>query len=61
MSSPCLVAATCGWHWRAENALQEGNVAFLQNHMDLIHVLHERAWRQCRCQLFERIVAVVGP
>lgn len=59
--SACLVAATCGWHWRAEAALEAGNVAFLREQMDVIEVLHLRAWRQCRCQLYERIVAAVSP
>lgn len=59
--TPCLVAATCGWHWRAEDALASGNLTFLRLNLDVIAVLHERAWRQCQCQLYERIVAAVGP
>lgn len=61
MTAPCLVAANCGWHWRAEEALTTGNLTFLREQMEVILVLHERAWQQCRCQLFERIVAAVGP
>ena len=58
--SACLVAATCGWHWRCEGALADGNVAFLRDHLDIIGVLHERAWRQCQCHLYARILAAVG-
>lgn len=56
----CLVATTCGWHYRVETALAEGHVAFLKEHMDLIETLNQRAWRHCRCQLYERILAAVA-
>lgn len=59
--SACLVAATCGWHWRCEDALATGNVTFLRDHMDVIFVLNDRAWQRCQCQLYARIVAAVGP
>ena len=57
---PCLVAASCGWHWRADQALATGDVAMLREHMDVFYVLSQRAWQRCRCHLWERIQAAVA-
>lgn len=55
--TPCPV--TCPYHLKAEKWLKMGAVRQLRDLQDVWHVMRERAWKGCACQLFERIQQAV--
>jgi hypothetical protein len=60
MTTTCPVTARCSMHANAEAWLASGDIDALNAQMDVFWILRRRAWRDCTCDLFRRIVIATG-
>ncbi len=50
-------SARCPFHGETAARLERGDVAWLREHADVIHILAQRTWRWCQCGLRDTALA----
>jgi hypothetical protein len=59
--TPCGASKRCVFHRRSESKLKSGDIAWLDENLDIIQVVEERVWRRwCTCGLYDQIVGALA-